>query len=130
MFTFRQDGEAALGDLKKSICILCILGDVHTRETPSEEGVSTHPIKQLCREVSLNTASLREAGDSLQEEPANTRFPSLPPPSCGLGEGGTHGEPTGVGGTLLGREGEDHPIPASPALCCTEDQGAPGHVVT
>lgn len=54
-FTSRQDGEAALGDLKTLICILCILGEVRMRETRSEGGgVSAHPIRHLCREVSLN----------------------------------------------------------------------------
>lgn len=91
-FTSRQDGEAALGDLKTLICILCILGEVRTRETRSEGGgclCTSHktPLQRI--QLKQLPVSGRLATAYTSSRQANVHFRPPPPPSCGLGEGGT-----------------------------------------
>lgn len=89
-FTSRQDGEAALGDLKTLICILCILGEVRTRETRSEGGrLCTSHKTPLQRSQLKLPVSGRLATAYTSSRQANAHFRPPPPPSCGLGEGGT-----------------------------------------
>lgn len=90
-FTSRQDGEAALGDLKTLICILCILGEVHTRETRSEGGrlCTSHKTPLQRSQLKQLPVSGRLATAYTSSRQANAHFRPPPPPSCGLGEGGT-----------------------------------------
>lgn len=90
-FTSRQDGEAALGDLKTLICILCILGEVRTRETRSEGGrlCTSHKTPLQRSQLKQLPVSGRLATAYTSSRQANAHFRPPPPPSCGLGEGGT-----------------------------------------
>lgn len=90
-FTSRQDGEAALGDLKTLICILCILREVRTRETRSEGGrlCTSHKTPLQRSQLKQLPVSGRLATAYTSSRQANAHFRPPPPPSCGLGEGGT-----------------------------------------
>lgn len=90
-FTSWQDGEAALGDLKTLICILCILGEVRTRETRSEGGrlCTSHKTPLQRSQLKQLPVSGRLATAYTSSRQANAHFRPPPPPSCGLGEGGT-----------------------------------------
>lgn len=90
-FTSRQDGEAALGDLKTLICILCILREVRTRETRSEGGrlCTSHKTPLQRSQLKQLPVSGRLATAYTSSWQANAHFRPPPPPSCGLGEGGT-----------------------------------------